>query len=571
MSYCINPSCTAPDKNSSTTSFCLSCGKNILLKDRYRALQLLGQGGFGKTFKAIDEDRPRKPLCVIKQFAYSNADSQTQQVALQLFYEEARHLEALGSHPQIPELLAYFDVEGQSYLVQEFIDGQDSQQELNSNGSFNQQQVRELLTSLLPVLDLLHGGSVPVIHRDLKPANIIRRYSDNQLVLVDFGAAKQATQTILAKTGTKIGSPEYSAPEQIRGKPTFASDIFSLGVTCIHLLTQVSPFDLFDIHSDTWIWRDYLENNPVDQQLGEVLDKMIANSLPLRYQSAIEVLQALNLEQESLAASHPFPDRAARIDLQNAEDYNKRAISKFNQDFSGALADLDKAIELDPELADAYRDRGTLKISEQLKDVSGALADLDKAIKLDPKNSLAYYNRGAVKNLKKPSDISGALADYNKAIELDPKIFFAYINRAQLKHKLSNLKGFKRLKLWAGNYIGRGRVELSDISGALADYSKAIELDPEYADAYYQRGWLKEDKLDNIPGALADYSKAIELNPEFAHAYYNRGKLRKNKIKDSTGAIQDFRRAASLYRQQDGTSKFIGYSITYLQQLGVTE
>jgi serine/threonine protein kinase len=605
MSYCINPSCTAPDKNSPTTSFCLSCGKNILLKDRYRALQLLGQGGFGKTFKAIDEDRPRKPLCVIKQFAYSNADSQTQQVALQLFYEEARHLEALGSHPQIPELLAYFDVEGQSYLVQEFIDGQDSQQELNSNGSFNQQQVRELLTSLLPVLDLLHSRSVPVIHRDLKPANIIRRYSDNQLVLVDFGAAKQATQTILAKKGTKIGSPEYSAPEQIRGKPTFASDVFSLGVTCIHLLTQVSPFDLFDIHSDTWIWRDYLENNPVDQQFGEVLDKMIANSLPLRYQSAIEVLQALNLEQESLAASHPFSDREQLIDPQNAEDYNLRGLLRFeNQDFSGALADFDKAIELDPKDVFAYCNRGALKgvylndVSEALadfdkaikldpehadayckrgmvnrlnNDVSGALADFDKAIKLDPKDAVAYSNRGELKELKKPNDVSGALADYNKTIELDPKDAHAYKNRAQLKHELSNLKGFKRLKLWAENYIGRGRVELSDISGALADYSRAIELDPKRAGAYNQRGWLKEDKLNDISGALADYSKAIELDPEFANAYYCRGTLRADKIKDSTGAIQDFRRSASLYRQQDGTSKYIQWSITYLHRLGVTE
>jgi serine/threonine protein kinase len=203
MSYCVNPTCSVPDKNSSNTSVCLSCGKNILLKDRYRAQRLLGQGGFGKTFKATDEDRPRKPLCVIKQFAYSNTDPQTQQVALQLFYEEARHLETLGSHPQIPELLAYFDVEGQPYLIQEFIDGQDLHQELNSNGVFNCQKVRELLTSLLPVLDFLHHSEIPVIHRDLKPANIIRRRSDKQLVLVDFGAAKQATQSILAKTGTK--------------------------------------------------------------------------------------------------------------------------------------------------------------------------------------------------------------------------------------------------------------------------------------------------------------------------------------------------------------------------------
>jgi formylglycine-generating enzyme required for sulfatase activity len=293
MSYCISPTCPAPDKNSPNTNFCMSCGAKILLKDRYRALKLLGQGGFGKTFKAVDEDQPRKPLCVIKQFAFSNNHPETRQIALKLFYEEAQHLEALGKHDQIPELLAYFDVEGQPYLVQQFIDGQDLEQELATAGTFSQAKIRELLESLLPVLDFLHHQSPPVIHRDIKPANIIRRRSDGGLVLVDFGAAKQATQSMLVKTGTAIGSAEFSAPEQARRKPVFASDIYSLGVTCIYLLTQVSPFDLFDVSTDAWVWQDYLVNNPVDKKLGEVLDKMIANSLSQRYRSAEDILSTL--------------------------------------------------------------------------------------------------------------------------------------------------------------------------------------------------------------------------------------------------------------------------------------
>ncbi len=265
----------------------------MFLKDRYRAQQLLGQGGFGKTFKAVDEYQSRKPLCVIKQFAFSNNNPKIRQTALDLFYDEAKHLESLGKHMQIPELFAYFDIEGQPYLVQQFIDGQDLQQELATAGTFNQTKIRELLKSLLPVLDFLHHQSPPVIHRDIKPANIIRQRSDGGFILVDFGAAKQATRTMLAKTGTVIGSPEYVAPEQARGKPAFASDIYSLGVTCIYLLTQVSPFDLFDLSADTWVWRDYLVDNPVDEGLGKVLDKMIANALPQRYQSATAVLAAL--------------------------------------------------------------------------------------------------------------------------------------------------------------------------------------------------------------------------------------------------------------------------------------
>jgi formylglycine-generating enzyme required for sulfatase activity len=164
---------------------------------------------------------------------------------------------------------------------------------LATEGAFDQQKIYELLESLLPVLDFLHNQPKPVIHRDIKPANIIRRRADGALILVDFGAAKQATQTMLAKTGTMIGSPEFAAPEQTRGKPTFASDIYSLGVTCIHLLTNVPPFDLFDIGEDNWVWRDYLVNNSVDVLLGGVLDKSIVNALTRRYRSATEAFAIL--------------------------------------------------------------------------------------------------------------------------------------------------------------------------------------------------------------------------------------------------------------------------------------
>ena len=152
-------------------------------------------------------------------------------------------------------------------------------------------QIRTILSDLLRVLEFIHGKQV--IHRDIKPENIIRRNSDRLLVLVDFGAAKYATGTFLGQTGTKIGSAGYAAPEQSFGKATFASDIYSLGVTGIHLLTQMQPFDLYDAMESTFAWRDYLLNNPVSDQLAAILDKMIQHTLKQRYQSAGSVLQDL--------------------------------------------------------------------------------------------------------------------------------------------------------------------------------------------------------------------------------------------------------------------------------------
>jgi serine/threonine protein kinase len=159
----------------------------------------------------------------------------------------------------------------------------------------NEDKIRQLLKDLLPVLEFIHSHKI--VHRDLKPENIVRRRALSEtagnLVLVDFGAAKLMTGGMLPKTGTMIGSAAYTAPEQLMGKAVFASDIYSLGVTCIHLLTEVPPFDLFDSQEGTWAWRDYLKT-PVSDELGNILDKMLQGATSRRYHSAAAVLRQLN-------------------------------------------------------------------------------------------------------------------------------------------------------------------------------------------------------------------------------------------------------------------------------------
>ena len=264
----------------------------MLLSDRYRALKPIGQGGFGRTFLAVDEYKPSRPHCVIKQFFPQDQGTTNPEKAAALFRQEAVRLDELGQHPQIPELLASFEQEHRQYLVQEFINGYNLAQELQHQGAFNEAQIWQLLHDLLPVLQFVHDHQV--IHRDIKPHNIIRRRADSQLVLVDFGASKLATSTSLQRTGTSIGSPEYTAPEQAMGKALFASDLYSLGVTCIHLLTCTRPSTLFDTEEGMWVWRDYLKS-PVSEALGHVLDKLLQHATRRRYQSVDEVVQDLPL------------------------------------------------------------------------------------------------------------------------------------------------------------------------------------------------------------------------------------------------------------------------------------
>ena len=243
-----------------------------LLDYRYQIIKVLATGGFGENYIAEDTKRPGNPICVVKHLKPTSTESKVFDTAKRLFQSEAETLERLGNHDQIPRLLAYF-VENQNfYLVQEYIDGYDLGKILSEQGTFKEAQIWELLNSLLPVLEFVHQNEV--IHRDIKPQNIIHS-RNGKLYLVDFGAAKVVTGTAILQTGTSIGTPEFVAPEQSRGKATYSSDLYSLGTTCIYLLTGVSPFDLFDISEFTWVWRQYLVDNPVSDKLSFILDKLI--------------------------------------------------------------------------------------------------------------------------------------------------------------------------------------------------------------------------------------------------------------------------------------------------------
>ena len=264
--------------------------KNKRLKQRYRLLKLLGQGSFGKTYLAVDEHQTEQSLCAIKQFYPISQNSDHIQKASQLFELEALRLEKLGKHPQIAQLLDRFQEDDYHYLVQEFIQGQSLSLLRETEPVYNENKISHLLLSLLPVLEFIHSHNI--IHRDIKPANLIH-HPNGQFILVDFGASKYASATAFLQTGTLIGTPEYVAPEQLRGKATFASDIYSLGVTCIYLLTHISPFELFDTSEDRWVWRHYLVNNPLSEKMGKVLDQMIEQATNRRYQFASEIWQDL--------------------------------------------------------------------------------------------------------------------------------------------------------------------------------------------------------------------------------------------------------------------------------------
>ncbi len=307
MSYCLSPGCPNPE-NLIDAESCQACGSKLLLRDRYRVLHALGQGGFGATYLARDEVLPGQPNCVIKQLRPNTTAPHVMQMARELFEREAETLGRIGNHPQVPRLLDYFEANQEFYLVQEYVSGSTIQQEVKRNGCFSELKVKQFLSEILPVMDYIH--SQKVIHRDIKPANLIRRSHDQKLVLIDFGAVKNHVQTTVnnasentAFTSFAIGTPGFAPPEQMAMRPVFASDIYALGITCIYMLSGKAPKDMsYDPATGELLWRQYMH---ITDHFATVLSKMLDISVRHRYQTATEVFRALDLEPylDSLTSS----------------------------------------------------------------------------------------------------------------------------------------------------------------------------------------------------------------------------------------------------------------------------
>ncbi len=244
-------------------------------------------------------------------------------------------------------------------------------------------------------------------------------------------------------------------------------------------------------------------------------------------------------------------DRAIELNPNYAEAYFLRGVAKVMLgDHDGAIADCGRAIALKPDYAEAYFFRGVAK--RGLGDRDGAIADYDRAIEIKPEEAEAYYNRGGVKGGL--GDYEGAIADYGRAIELNPEDANAYYYRGNAKSNLGDHEGAiadydRAIELnpdYAEAYFLRGGAKsgLGDHDGAKADYDRAIELKPDDAEAYDNRGYAKSG-LGDYEGAMADYDRAIELNPEDAGAYNNRGGAKRS-LGDYRGAIADCDRAIEL-------------------------
>lgn len=289
-------------ENITPSSVALFTSVSLLLGGRYQITQVLAQGGFGQTYLALDIQRPGNPICVVKHLMPARRDVKFLQVARRLFQTEAKILEVLGQHNQIPQLFAYLEEKAEFYLVEEYIEGLPLSDELPIDRRISESLVVDLSIGILEILAFIHQHQV--IHRDIKPSNIIRRKQDRKLVLIDFGAVKQIQPPVGPETESPtvaIGTRGYAPPEQLAGHPRPASDIYAVGMICIQALTGIQPQHIAqDRDTGCPIWRPLAK---VNDEFAEILDRMVAYHFSDRYQSATAVLKDLYRLDRSLLSN----------------------------------------------------------------------------------------------------------------------------------------------------------------------------------------------------------------------------------------------------------------------------
>ncbi|MDX1414957.1 MAG: serine/threonine-protein kinase [Candidatus Promineifilaceae bacterium] len=515
-----------------------------MIGNRYRVHHILA-GGMGMVYLCFDQEE--RESCALKTF---KGDFVVDMKALpHVFKNEVSTWIALKKHPNIVRCYYMQTVDGQPYMVLEWVAGDGAgRADLRywiRNGALVLQSALQIALDVCNGLLYAQELQPGLVHHDLKPENILIT-QEGLAKVTDFGLAQMVQsgvidpgngpavevngrQTLLRKRGF-VGTPIYAAPEQWQGAPTDGrTDVYALGCILYEMFSGRPPFiPAFQPSNRTeekqWLraMRAAHESAPVPALPAGVPDPVVRLIHACLAKSSVDrpsvsqVSKWLSVsyfaEFGQLAPRRPAPGEFT------AADYNNRGNTYDSmQMYAEAIDDYSKAVALDPDSALYYSNRGLTY--HYLGRCKKALQDYKRAIKRDPRMAEAYLNRGltfyAQKRYKK------ALASYSQAIRLDPRLILAYYSRGDT---------YYRLELY---------------EQALRDYTSVIQLDPENAAAFRNRGSaaLMLEKYDQ---AMADFRRAIELKPQSVAAYLDRGQLLGQVHGRWDLALLDFEQAARL-------------------------
>ena len=461
-----------------------------ILNNRYQIIKELGYGGFGTTYLAKDT-QTENSLCAIKKLNPYHADLKTAQ---RLFIREADILFRLQEINQVPKFIDYFEENGCSYIVEEYIEGSPLDDLLSQQ--WDVQNIIIFLWDILSILQLLHHKNI--VHRDIKPSNLIQRKKDHKFTIIDFGAVKEIDPSKPQKDGTCIYHQGYTPIEQIEGRPQLNSDIYALGMTAIQLLIKEPPREFLRDRLDRILSPETSSYPPL---LVNILNKMVRTDYQERYQSVEEVLKDLGQRN-----NRSEQKKYQTINNQNSQNLVKTKIINTIKP-SNSLKKLwylplivAFLLIIGSELTKPWiRPWYYLHQGNSLLDKNQAQASLGKfqqTIDLQRDSAAAWKGRGDALFIL--GRYSGALGAYNKAIAIDRKNLKALNNKGKILHK-------------------QGKFQQ-----ALDAYQQALEIDPNNADAWSGKG-LTYMSLQQYEQALESFDRTQNIEPEDPTIWIQKG------------------------------------------------
>ena len=534
----------------------------------YEILSEIGRGGMGAVYRARAADGREVALKVLLQDDPESAAA---------FEREQRLLSSLTLAEGFVPLLDSGSQGKKRWVVMPLLRGGTLRDRLK-RGPLAREEALLLVRKLATALGRAHERGI--VHRDMKPENVLFTEKGDPLV-ADLGLAKHFRRDVLgasasrslSASGTIVGTAGYMAPEQLEesrdaGPPC---DVFALGVVLHECLAGMRPFK-----GGVLEYARALQSPPArlprgtPRWLDRTVARMLAHDAGARFADGHAVARALAapprrrraafalaalllvglglgvlLAREKPSGTRPSPSPspkpapratpppAAPVPVtpapSDARHLVARALSEIPRgELDQAIEDTTRAIELEPDLADAWILRAsTRKIKE---DMDGAVADATRVIELAPGRAEGWKIRGIVRGKK--YEFTGALSDLGRAIELEPRDAIAWGERAKARY----LTG--------------------DTPGALADATKAIELDPGFGMAWAMRGDLRA-RTNDFKGAIEDATRAIELIPGEMLAWRARGVAR-IRCGDTRSGVDDLTRALAIAPGDTESLRFRG-------------
>ena len=555
-----------------------------LLDGRYRIVEVLDSHSLGRTYLAADTHLPGYPQCLVKQLQPPSPDPKTIQILQLMLKKKAEILERLGKHDRIPQLLAYFKENQEFYLVEEFIAGHSLAKEILPGQLLEEEYIVQLLREVLEILVFLHGHEV--IHGNIKPANLIRRQSDEKLVLVGLGTFRDINFQIMNSQGSvtqTMGTPVTKLLEPGPHSPLYNNDLYAVGTIAIQGATGLTADELQklrDANNGEVAWRSRSRVSPA---LTNILGRITGHYLNRdTYRSATAALTDLERFQAGFDIGKPLRslvpvDRNStqRNSTQrnstdgNSADRNStdRNSTDRNSMRSQPQPPSQPSSQSQSPSQPKKRSQSTSiktpgpkhssqkKLKQRVSPRKLAIGLIASAVALFglalylrlPQTWVGRYTLREGKMLLDRENLDAAIETCSRAIELLPKNSHAYSCRGIAYYKHNQYQKAaddltQSLELnpdWARAYYYRGntRFQLGDEPGAIEDYTQAIQHDPELAPAYMNRGNLRSI-LGDEQGAIEDFDRAVEIEPDLAPAYLNRC-LSHSNLGDQKRAIED--------------------------------